>query len=75
VKSKYQYVTPVDLPDKHAVKQRATVWSALWMPVEPGLDDPNVTQSAILNERQVTVIDFYRGRPATPTPPRALGGN
>ena len=68
------YTTPVDLPDVHAVKQRAVVWSALWMPVEHDFDDANVTQSAILNERQVTVIDFYRGRPATPTPPRALGG-
>ena len=72
---KRTYYLVIDQPDTHAVKQRATVWSATWIPVEPGFDDPNVTQSAILNERQVTVLDFYRGRPDTPTPPRASGGN
>ena len=66
---------PSDFPDRHPVKQRATVWSALWIPVEHDFDVPNVTRSAILNERQVTVLDFYRGRPAAATPPGALGGN
>ena len=64
-----------DIPNTRPLPQRSTAWSATWIPVEPGFDDPNVTQSAILNERQVTVLDFYRGRPDTPTPPRALGGN
>lgn len=64
-----------DLPDVNAVKQRATVFSLLWVPDALDISDENVTKTGILDERQVTVLDFYRGRPATATPPGDLGGN
>jgi len=67
--------SPGELPDKRPVPQRAVVWSALWMTIDHEYDAPNVTRSAILTEESVTVIDFYRGRPApkNATQPRALG--
>lgn len=61
---------PGEIPDKRPVPQRAVVWSALWMTVDPEYDAPNVTRAAILTEEQVTVFDFYRGRPAPKPTPR-----